>query len=613
MDDRNRKNPQGGTGEVQDGAGIPDQTNLESVQKNLQKVMEKDPTRNGQMLPPGPPQGMPYFPQYTQPNPQQWIPFSTSTPKQQAEAKQHCLGVRITRKGATTTTGYNPNDISYLFECIAQIDPTAFILNHAAQSASATPVLLMKEKKPMDFYGFLNMRSTAWGCPSEGQEATFLSFYIASNVVTPRLDELHNDFKLKQFLQQGQCTMQATDLHESLTRTVCYFFGNDPSHAYRKGLANRLQEHLMKHSGPNPPRIPVQVMTMRVSANGITTNICGAMVGDKDSQQVTKILEKHPLPMIHLLLHTWKRKNPKQFATRLQEHDYLVSQTRGFRITGLAPEKVAAFRDEACMPGIIDIAETPSTPTSGTVYAQYLQAHRDEIKQKLDMILEKYGPQATLIAPEIREVPSGANTVDDIPEALPTTRHQDFLSVASIPTQPSQPSQRPPIRRPAVPQAINTKIKSFSEALRCGSPTSSLGNATPTTTNKSQKSTREIELEQENEQLKQKLKDFETKQDATNKQLQTLQEQVQQLMMLVKPTTPRKEKHKRQKGSSHSPVVLDDSPSDNKPPTQPDHTQDGYATANESSPGTQEDMDTDEDENDPTDGTTQSTGGGPEL
>ena len=59
--------------------------------------------------------------------------------------------------------------------------------------------------------------------------------------------------------------------------------------------------------------------------------------------------------------------------------------------------------------------------------------------------------------------------------------------------------------------------------------------------------------------------------------------------------------------------MLNDSPSDNKPPTQPDQTQDGYATANESSPGTQEDMDTDEDENDPTDGTTQSTGGGPEL
>ena len=76
--------------------------------------------------------------------------------------------------------------------------------------------------------------------------------------------------------------------------------------------------------------------------------------------------------------------------------------------------------------------------------------------------------------------------------------------------------------RPSLPQSINAKVKSFSEALRSSSPTSSLGENTLTTDNKSNKSAREVQLEAENAILKQE-------RDQLAQQLNQLQESQAQL------------------------------------------------------------------------------------
>ena len=78
-------------------------------------------------------------------------------------------------------------------------------------------------------------------------------------------------------------------------------------------------------------------------------------------------------------------------------------------------------------------------------------------------------------------------------------RQCKILLTADAPTG----SKTATFSRPTLPRSINTKAKSFSEALRSSSPTSSLGDNTITTDNRSTKSAREIQLEEENAKLHQ--------------------------------------------------------------------------------------------------------------
>jgi len=94
------------------------------------------------------------------------------------------------------------------------------------------------------------MKTIQWGKPSEGQAKTVLSFYIASDIITPSLKELREDQAMANFLQATQCTMVSHALTESHTQVLCYFAGKDIQHTYRQDLHHRLANHLQQHLGP---------------------------------------------------------------------------------------------------------------------------------------------------------------------------------------------------------------------------------------------------------------------------------------------------------------------------------------------------------------------------
>ena len=569
MEDSDPNNPQGGTKEVNMAPGISANLNCDNSPPAMAQISEKGTDKNGQKPATNGP-----------PNPladqSPWIPVTNSKP-QTAQTKKQCLGVKVIRQGTRGSTAYNPKDLSILFELIQKIDPQAYIMNHSAAPSSATPVTQLSKLTKMDFRGFLDMRSTTWGKPSDQNEITYLSFYMATDVVSPGLAELRDDTQIASWLSQGNCRLQPTQLKESLTRTLCYFQAKDPRHSYRQDLASRLSSHLYNNNPAatklaSPP--PVQVVPMNVVADGYTTRMCAAVVGDKDYQLALKTLKAKEFPDLDLLLNEWKRQHSEEFGLRLKQHDYLVSQSRAFKVTGLMPSSIQELRESLRQPDIqpmvLDLATTGHTPESGTVYIQYLQAHQQSVHKWITNFLQSHGPNTTKYAtnpaplpgPKLASVTSATMTVQSTGTTttkMPPSRYKMNMD------EVSNTNKITIFSRPSLPKSINTKVKSFSEALRSSSPTSSLGENTITTDNKSNKSAREVQLEAENAILTEErdklaqqvhqlqeshaqLKQQQAVGKAVTEQLTDLVQQLQQQMQALAaklPPTPRKPKRHR--------------------------------------------------------------------
>jgi len=517
----------------------------------------------------------PADPPLTLPPKDQWKlvqPKSGQAPPRVAN-KQHLLGVRIelTTSGAKNP-GFNPKDIPYIFECIASVDPTALIVEANSDPSTAKPVKYYYTATSIDYQKTCDMSTTHWGKPSDNKVKTFMSFYIASDVIKPGLAALHNAPKMMDFQQACGFKLQAHRLRESRSRALGYFFAKDPRHTYRDDLRQRMQQHLREHSASKSP-IPVQVLTLSVKAKAHSTRMLTILVGSKDLAQATSILEQHPFPAIEIVLHKWNKTNPEEFQQRLHQHDAIISQCRAFKITGMHYQSLMHMRqqllaDFAMRAIIVDIPTASHYTTTGTCYVQYLYAHQDAVLKWIQEFLTQHKPNPQAYPntswPAGPALASGGSSIamtkqsnstspnSAAPAPMPTTR---FLVPLASPLAAGGPPTPAVITFSSPPRALNPQAKSYSAALRCAASTTSQATnqasatnhthsgssgdvssleegsvATKVTENKSIRSAQEIQLAQDNAELQQQLLELQTTKSSEVQELrQQLAAQAQQM------------------------------------------------------------------------------------
>ena len=96
-------------------------------------------------------------------------------PPTQAATKAHRIGIQINRT-CTADSRISTDDMKNLFKIIASIDPNAIIMAANNQTSTAKAVTEMKTLLRMDFNGFMDVQTTAWGKPSNNMKCTSLSF-----------------------------------------------------------------------------------------------------------------------------------------------------------------------------------------------------------------------------------------------------------------------------------------------------------------------------------------------------------------------------------------------------------------------------------------------------
>ena len=354
--------------------------------------------------------------------------------------------------------------------------------------------------------------------------------------------------------------MTQTTLHKLRSKIVAYFEGKDPRHTHRLTLAARIADHIHHHGA----HVPVNVVPVTESGY----NILALAVGAKDALEVEKLLTQHKFPDLELFMHSWKRKSKDEFMQRLAGHHMLVTNSRAFKITSMDPDIMRAFAaslqlaDAAAY--IIDICETSHSYKTGTIYVQYLQAHESTVLTELKDVLSGFpNPQDSSFGSSgviANETSAEARTIQS--QATKTSTVQPQMHQPSkwahlySPLGPSI-AHKPP---PSVPAAIETKPKSFSDALMgdLAEDSDEASTLTPRTNNNSQnskKSVREIELENENHQLKQMLDDLQTNfesmleaklQTMMAEQARTIEQSIMAKLQVQPPASPARKRHNQQ-------------------------------------------------------------------
>lgn len=402
----------------------------------------------------------------------------------------------------------------------------------------------------MDFTSFLDIRRTPWGSPEQGQELTVFSFWIASNIIQPNLQALKDSLPVQEYLINGNCTLHPTKLTQSLTKTLCFFEGKDPRHTYRDDLAARFSQHLSTLSGRN---IPIQVVTLNASADDYKTRLIAAIIGVKDFQPVTKLIEADTTWQgPSLILPKWKRQNKESFKIRLQQHDILVSQSCGTKIVGLEDFTIKLLREtipkHEISSVVIDIPTAAHTPKTGAIYIQHLQSHRDQVKQFAQEFITHHGPNK-LKFPESQDQlkhPHGPTLATPIRFQNMSTVTSQQSAPADIPTskfstimESYAPTEIPPKKDPPIPRCIDINAKQFSTDIAASTLASTPAPGGDTSTN----TQREQQLLDENQQLK-------TTVSALTEIVQQLKERMQAMELKIYNTpTPERPSSKRQKSN----------------------------------------------------------------
>ena len=114
----------------------------------------------------------------------------------------------------------------------------------------------------------------------------------------------------------------------------------------------------------------------QVKVGGIST--LAIIVGDTEARAVETILEKHPLPHLELIHHSWKRKHKDEFDQRMKQHAMICKESRAYKLQGMDPTNTLPLFMDAMLLGeagihIVDICTATHTHTTGTVYVQFLQ------------------------------------------------------------------------------------------------------------------------------------------------------------------------------------------------------------------------------------------------
>jgi hypothetical protein len=433
--------------------------------------------------------------------------------KAEAESKANTVGVKMVRIGNTGTTGYIPRDVSHFFTMLKRIDPTAVVLNSKNKVASATTMEEMEKMSAIEYKGFLDMRTDNWGGPTENKEKTVWMCYIATDLMSPTLQQLREDKQMQDYLRAGDITMQYTKLHESNSRVAFHIANKDPKYTNRNDLEERLSKHLNHYSDKE---IPIHVLNMATTGRNFNTRMCTAVVGGKDTRKVESILKEHPFQELELIPFSWKFQDIAGYTRRLKEHEGVLKLSRAIKIEEMNVSD--EFEDlKLLMEGdpahthVIDVFPATHASRTGVVYVQYINEHRAAVMQMVQDIIKKikdkreeeqtivpfpHGPKIAntngSVAPTIQTNKTNKSSIN-----IPSSKYGGLLN----PNQVTSTVKH-------VPWAISVNNKSFLDAVR-GTATETMESDSETDTfrsgNSGRKSIREAELEDENRQLTKQL------------------------------------------------------------------------------------------------------------
>ena len=221
------------------------------------------------------------------------------------KSKQHLFGVVLAR--TCKKSSHIPiEDIQNLFTIIASFDSEAILVASNKDLTNAHWASQLGSNATDNLNDFLNLRTTSWGRWIDNHQRTTLSFYLASNTISS-VTTLKGKSLIKQYLQNGHCTMNVTYLHESRAKLLGFFQGKDPKHTHRNDILQRISAHLQKHAQAQTP-IPLHVITTTEQG----TNILGLLVGSTDAPAVEEILATDPFPDVQVILKSWSRSDPDQ-------------------------------------------------------------------------------------------------------------------------------------------------------------------------------------------------------------------------------------------------------------------------------------------------------------
>ena len=501
------------------------------------------------------------------------------------------IGISFVRIGKTGSTEFSKKDLKHLHQIIHHVDNNVQFLNHKVDLKSSMTIEQIKNATAMDLRGRLDMKTIEWGHPRDNKERTCLCMYVMTDKISRNLKELKSDTTFKAFLLQGNCTANQTRLQESVHKLTHVILNKDPNHVHRDSLAYRLGVHVIEHA-PKKAIIPVGVINIPVGKNAIRA--CVLTVGSKDEAMVNKILKEHPMKHLELLPMQMKRSDPNQFEQNLKQHQMVTQQTKAIKLEHFTIQDLREFRtamfDSEVSTSIIDVAEAGHFAMTGVAYVQYLQHDQDKVRATVENILQS-SPKFELVSVVDLDSSISINTKQSAYSKPGPKFVSKFAGTVDLDQWEPLPTQR---RGPApVPKAIQTKPKSFSEALMQNLPGHTKDDQSSDEESRDDVSTvitgstgtyktqRERELAEENKELKDTIRDLQmtqvqmqakmeqdfqaqrTQMEAMMKTIQNLQAALDQKQQHSQQqpndgTTPKKDTKRMRKGtpSQSAPAAL---------------------------------------------------------
>jgi hypothetical protein len=356
--------------------------------------------------------------------------------------------------------------------------------------------------------------------------------HVATDILTPTLQQLRDDKQVQEFFKQGDVTMQYTKLHESNSKVAFHFANKDPKYTNRNDLEERMKNHLNQFS---EKMIPIHVLNMAVSGKNFTTRMCTAVVGSKDIRKVESILKTHPFNELEIIPFSWKFQDSAGYTRRLKEHEGVLKLCRAIKLEEMnVNDELDDFKflmeaDTQTYKFIVDIFPANHAERTGVTYVQYINQHKEAviglIQDVIRRMKEKRAEQEETILP-FPEGPKIVNNKGSVAPSIQTTT----TNKTSTPVPGSKyselldPNQQVTSTSNQVPWAISVNARSFREIVT-GRPASPDQSDNETETSRSgitsgYKSARETELEHDKQKLQKQMEDKEEQFQMTMKQVQ---------------------------------------------------------------------------------------------
>jgi len=428
---------------------------------------------------------------------------------------KHRTGVHISKVGPADQSLFTSSDIATIFQEIHKLDSNAIIVPATNKPDLGVFVSTMLNPQNINYTTMLDSASTSWGPRDQYQQKAAFSFYIASNIITT-LGVLREAPVMSQLLKRENIFMLNHTLHETKSKEICYFLGESPRHTYREAIASDVLAHLHQYL-PKGTSVPIQIKSTTAYCKDTKCQAIKLFVGYKDYDAVHKILVEHPLPDYDPIMAEGKYSNPREYQDQLDAHSYITEHCRAVKLVNTTKESQDHLRrwgatNQVYNHHVFRFARTSHTPTTGTIYVKCLAIHKPKVQQELLTWIQQYAKdhpdliQPTLPSPvgkDDRTTYGSTASTHQPKQSLPPSKFQRMLDDQSLATWKSNrpPSGPPPGPRPVPPLVSWDSTKSYADAVSQQTAATAFQSTTSSPAT-SVKTIRELELEEENSELK---------------------------------------------------------------------------------------------------------------